>query len=339
MALRRLAALGVLVLAVAPVAGAVSPLPERLQARYDAARDLVESLAPGDPRLRAAQREIATVERFDRKPPNGRAVVPPLPPTAGRVRGERATDTQLAAGLEELGRGFDGWAAFWVHDLSTGRTAGWNSDARFPAASTVKLAVIAAGLRRFGASRVSRVHYDISQVAFWSSNLAANRLVDEVGGARSVYDALRGLGMTTSTYPGAYRAGTALTDAPKPPPHGSIRVTTARDLGRALYRLKAAAAGNRFASRQTGLGRFEAAHALALLRAAWPVGDNEGLLRPWLPGIAVAQKNGWLSDTRSTAAIVYLPAGPKIVVVMAYKPGLKMRRAELLGKRVLALVR
>jgi hypothetical protein len=337
----RLAALAVVALALVPAAAAVAPAPspERLQARYDVARDLLEKLPPGDVRLRRARAELAIVERWDGRPANGRPVLPRLPRTAGRVRGEQRTHQALEDRLEALGQAFHGWAAFWVHDLSTGRTAGWNSDARFPAASTVKLGAMAAGLRRFGASRVSRVRYDVDQVAYWSSNLAANRLVEEVGGITPVYDALRGLGMTMSTYPGAYRAGTTLADAPKPPPIANIRVTTAHDLGRALYRLKATAAGNRYASRQTGLGRFEAGTMLALLRAAWPQGDNAGLLRPWLPGVAVAQKNGWLSDTRSTAGIVYFPEGPKIVVVLAWREGLTQREAQRLGQRVLALVR
>lgn len=336
---RRAAAAAALALTLACVESTRAESPARLQARYDRARDLVETLAPGDPRARRAQAEIAAVELEDGRPPDGRPLTPRLPRTAGRARAPQGRDVALEARLAALGRSFDGWAAFWVHDLSTGRTAGWNSDARFPAASAVKLGVVAAALRRFGASRASRVHYDVEQVALWSSNLAANRLLREVGGVHPVYAALRGLGMTASTYPGAYRAGTAAADAPRQPPHGYVRVTTARDLGRALYRLKAAAAGRRAEIAQTGLARRAAAHALALLRASWPQGDNRGLLRRWLPGVPVAQKNGWLSDTRLTAAIVYFATGPKIVVVLAYEPGLKRPKAERLGNRVVELLR
>ena len=49
--------------------------------------------------------------------------------------------------------------------------------------------------------------------------------------------------------------------------------------------------------------------------------NNVGLVRPFVsPGTPVAQKNGWLHDARHTAAIVYLPNGPKIVVVLTYAP-------------------
>ena len=109
--------------------------------------------------------------------------------------------------------------------------------------------------------------------------------------------------MTSSTYPGPYRATTAWR-----PPGPHTRVTTAHDLGRALYRLHAGAHGSSRALRLLGLSRRQAIVALRVLASAQPVGDNAGLLRPWLAGATVAEKNGWLSDTRTTAAIVYRAA-------------------------------
>ena len=95
-------------------------------------------------------------------------------------------------------------------------------------------------------------------------------------------DALGDLGMISSTYPGPYRVGTARSDSPKPPPLGTWRYTTARDLGRALYALQAAAAGNRYQQRQTGLSRGRARLALELLLAGWTGGDNAGLVKPFV---------------------------------------------------------
>jgi beta-lactamase class A len=241
--------------------------------------------------------------------------------------------------LAALGDWYGGWAAFWVHDLTTGRTAGWNSDARFPAASTVKLGVLAAALRAVSvAPERSRFWYDLRQLAGWSSNLAANRLLEQLGTSR-VSSALGGLGLIQSTYPGPYRVGTARLDAPNPPPLSTWRYTTARDLGRALYALQAAASGNRYQQRQTGLSRARARLALELLLAGWAGGDNAGLVRPFVDGAPVAQKNGWISDARLTASIVYARSGPKIVVVLAYRPNLPYREAQSLGKRVLTSAR
>ncbi len=79
--------------------------------------------------------------------------------------------------------------------------------------------------------------------------------------------------------------------------------------------------------------------ALELLLASWKGGDNAGLVQPFLPGVPVAQKNGWLSDARLTASIVYARSGPKIVVVLAYRPKLPYREAQSLGKKALASAR
>ncbi len=305
--------------------------PDLLQARYDRARDLEElELAKARPeleRLRRIRREIRWAEANDGRPASwglSRQVPRPRLPRGAttRARNVRSRDSRLEGRLAEIGRGYGGWIGFWVHDLRTGSAAGWNSDARFPAASTVKLGVLAAALSRYGPRpERSRVWYDLRQLTGWSSNLAANRLVAHVGGESAVGRALWRLGARSSTYPGPYRAGTAVrADAPKPPPHGHTRVTTARDLGRALYALQAAATGNRWLQHRLRLTRHEARLALDLLVTSSSAGENRGVLRPFLGRTPVAQKNGWISDTRATAAIVYRLGRPTIVVVIAYRP-------------------
>jgi hypothetical protein len=67
--------------------------------------------------------------------------------------------------------------------------------------------------------------------------------------------------------------------------------------------------------------------------------DNAGVIWPALPpGMPVAQKNGWLSDVRHTAALVYTHTGPKIIVVLSYRSALSLTEAQGLGRRVIALV-
>jgi len=286
-------------LAAAALATA-APTPEQIQALYDRGR------ASGD------WAAVRAAERLDHRPAHIRirASLPRIPDRGAHPPG--TPDARLALALERLGRAFDGWAAFWVHDLRTGRTAGWNSDARFPAASTVKLAVVDAALRRFRGDR-NAIDYDLRQIGAWSSNLAANRLYELVGSA-ATWASLSRLGMHSSTYTGPYRAGTSY-DAPKPPPLETGRVTTARDLGRALYRLQR-----------------QRSPELRYLRLAWA---GSSILRGGLPArTPVAEKDGWLDDMRASAAIAYLPRGPKIVVVLAYRPGLTKSEARRLGRRV-----
>jgi beta-lactamase class A len=340
------AARGLLIIAGVALAGAfpaaaAKPDPEVLQARYDAGRAAEErALARGDRAAAArAHRDVAWAESYDTRPAGWR--VAREVPRFGRpaaARAERRRDPEVAARLAAIGRGYGGWAAFWYHDLRTGAWAGWNADASFPAASLVKLGAIAAALRAAQKPERSPLWYDLRQLGGWSSNLAANRIVRIVGGERVVADALRRLGATASTYPGPYRAGTAvLQDAPKPPAHGHWRMTTAHDLGRMLYALNAAAAGNRYVARQTGLGIAKARLALGLLAAAHDGAAHAGLLRPYVPArIRIARKEGWLSDFRGTAAIVY-GRDPKIVVVLIYRPRVTLAEARALARRVVAL--
>src|SRR5205814_3541398 len=114
------------------------------------------------------------------------------------------------------------------------------------------------------------------------------------------------------------------------------RVTTARDLGTILFALDRAALGSHDALVRTELTEREARVGLAWLLASEPRGDNLGLFRPWLPRVAMAQKNGWIHAARHTAAVIYARAGPKIVVLLTYRdPRLPRPVAAALGRRVL----
>ena len=262
-------------------------------------------------------------------PPNGRT----------RVASERR-DRALSQRLAALASGFSGYTGVYVRELATGRSASWNEDARFPAASLVKLGVLTAALDRFGPRpERSRAFHDVRAIAGWSSNLGANRLYARLG-REAVESRLRRMGATRSTYPGDYRVGTSVRGAaavPNEPPLVSQRVTTARDMTRVLATLHAAATGSTRARRDSGLTPHEARVALALLLDSEPRGDNLGLFRPSLPrAIPLAQKHGWISSARHSAAIVYGPRGPVVVVVLTYRDGLSLARARELARRVLS---
>jgi beta-lactamase class A len=303
---------------------------------YDRPRPILEGAgrrqaAIGLHRLRRGCGQVRAIGRLTRRPPR----LPDLPPLVRAA--PPSADSALAARLAAVGRAFPGYAAVWTHDLRTGRAAGWNSDARFPAASTVKLGVILAALRRLRHPERSPLDYDLRAMAGWSSNLAANRLTERFGIA-AVEAALRRAGAWRSTYPQGYRVGTARADVVRQPPLVSGRVTTARDLGRLLYVVHAGAVGNRRALAATALGRSRSAYALRLLLASELRGNNVGLVRPFFaPTTPVAQKNGWIRDARHTAAIVYGPSGPRIVVVLTYAPGLQLATARAFARKVVRL--
>lgn len=270
-----------------------------------------------------------------------------LPSSAGAHAAPTRTDAALSRRLGGLAGSFQGHSAMWLHDLTTGMTAEWNADARFPAASTVKLGVLIAALRRFGPRpERSRVAYDLEALSGWSSNLASNRLLDEIGGseaagAQVAQGVLHRLGARSSTFTGGYRIGTSTGRSERSePPLISSRVTTARDLGRILFQLHAAAVGSREALQATGLTRHEAGVAVALLLSSEPTGDNLGLFRPALGRrFPLAQKNGWFSAVRHTAAVLYAAAGPRIAVLLTYRPGITRDEAAALGARFIRVVR
>ena len=314
--------------------------PDGVQARYEAGRNLVEAVLAAGPvsagrralrsdLLARGRAQVARAEGLDRA--SGFHSAAPLAalPGAGAGVAPRRPDAALANRLAGAAARVNGAVGIWVHELGSGRYAGYQADSQFAAASTVKIGALVAGLRVSPKPERSRWWYDVRQIGFWSSNLAANRIAGGLGYG-AVGDGLRRLGMTSSTYPGPYRATTAWR-----PPGAHTRVTTAHDLGRALYRLHAGAHGDARVLHLLGLTRRQAVAALRVLASAQPVGDNVGLLQPWLGAATVAQKNGWLSDTRTTAAIVYRGSRATIVIVELYRPGVTYDEAKRLGRAVL----
>jgi Beta-lactamase enzyme family len=266
-----------------------------------------------------------------------------LGPAERRAAAPGADNASLTAGLGRLSRSFSGISGIWYHDLASGSRAQWNADAQFPAASTVKLGLLVAALRKFGLS--SPVSYDIEAMATWSSNLATNRLLDKVGGseaggAAAAQSVLIRVGATRSTFTGGYRVGTGVRRSRLDPPRLSSRVTTARDLGRILFVLDSGALGNASALGLLGLSHPEAQLGLGLLLSSRPERDNVGLFRQALGKTTpAAQKQGWFSVVRHTAAIVYTPTGPRIVVLLTYAPDLSLVKAQEYGGRLIQLLR
>jgi beta-lactamase class A len=249
-------------------------------------------------------------------------------------------DATLAASLVRIGSSYPGQAGIFVEDLRTGAYAGWNENAQLPAASTVKIGLVAEGIRRFGFGPGSPIDKDLREIGEFSSNVAADHIFGLVGGREPTEAALHRLGMFSSTFPEPYQLAPA--EPPQKPKKQKskarktaavgrhTRVTTARDLARALFRLQAAAAGERWATADTELAPAEARAALGYLELAGP--ENSVLAFP--AGWTHAEKDGWLQDLRATAAISFRGADARIVVVLAYRPGVTLTEARALGEQV-----
>jgi hypothetical protein len=180
----------------------------------------------------------------------------------------------------------------------------------------------------------------------WSSNLATNRLLARLVRSGPATAALARVGATASTFTGGYLVGTQVApglpaeDAPDPPPRMSRRVTTAADLARVLSTVHAAAAGDRAALGRSGLTLHQARLALGLLLRSQPRDDNLGVFAGALaPGTPAAQKHGWFSSVRHSAAIVYGPGGARILVCLTHRPGISRAEASALCGRMVTLPR
>ena len=149
---------------------------------------------------------------------------------------------------------------------------------------------------------------------------------------------LRSLGATSSTYTGTYRAGTAVTRPSAQPPLVSRRVTTARDLGSILESFVRLAGGDARVARTTGLSAADGRLLIGLLLRSQKQGDNLGLFVPSVAAsVPIAQKNGWISSARHSAAVLFTPSGPVVCVVVTYQDGLNAADAQRLGGKVVRL--
>ncbi len=258
-----------------------------------------------------------------------------LLPRSGRVAVPGARrDRALENALARIAARHAGVNAIWVQKLWNGRAAGYNADAEFPAASLVKLPLAVGAVMRMGTRPWLHASWpDIVEVLRRSDDKAANRVVDAVGSGcgagpdAAAADGLRRLGARQSTYPGCYLIEDEL--QPRLPAGGvastptwSNRHTTARDMGRMLFALQAAAVPTPAGRRQTGVDPLRARLVLDLLLTADQVGANASLFADGLPaGTPIAEKNGWRKQEQHGAAIAYTRRGPVILVVLTQRPG------------------
>ena len=138
----------------------------------------------------------------------------------------RSRATGLRAGEEArtLDREFKGTTGFYVQSLTGGAGAAWNAKARFPAASTLKLAIAATVLAEHSGIPPPGSHLDalLREMLIPSDDAAANSLLVWLGGSTSsgayhVNDLMRSIGLTDTLMYG----GTSPARCPTRSPSGS----------------------------------------------------------------------------------------------------------------------
>ncbi|HWN22271.1 MAG TPA: serine hydrolase [Gaiellaceae bacterium] len=261
------------------------------------------------------------------------------------VAAPRAAAARLHAGLgrsvRALTRAFSGTSGVYVEDLASGYGAAWNAQARFPAASTLKLAIAVAVLRaepRKPAARgetASLLHAMLVR----SDNEAANTLIARIGGSGRVEELLRTLDLRDSLMYGGYEVEEVrrpAARAPIPirvdsqPRFGVGKYTSAWDLARLARAIYLAAAG-RGPLPQLGVTRAEARHLLWLLAH---VGDGAKLGRFLGSSATLLHKAGWLATARHDNGLVVWNGGVFVAAVLTWKAGGVGPAADVLAGRV-----
>jgi beta-lactamase class A len=270
-------------------------------------------------------------------------------PRAGAPTGPRRSqeDRVMARRVKTLARGYPGIAAAYVQDLRSRVGAAWNARARFPAASTVKLAIAVELLRTLPGkpARGSALHGVLWRMLVNSSNQAANTLLVRLGGSTStgaaeVNRTLSALGLHDSLMYGGYTVQTAAA-RPIPlrveeqPSFGVGKYTTAYDLAR-LHTLVHMAARSKGPLARLH-GSFTRADGRYLLWTLAHVVDR-GKLDRYLPAsLPVLHKAGWITNARHDAGIVYSRKGAFVAVVMTWNGGGVGTSSDVLAGRVASL--
>jgi hypothetical protein len=262
-----------------------------------------------------------------------------LPAAAARVAPPKTIDAPLQRRVAGLPARTGVSSAAWVRNLGNGRTAAYNAGAHFPAASTLKLAILLAVLARDDGDPVRSSSWSLERaLVLSSSNRAANALLPRAGGPAGVDALTRALGATATFTCCEYlleageRGSRPARARRRPlPPSTTVdqptfpccKYTTAHDLGTLLVSLTLAASGHGPALRQ-GITAREARVVLwLLLHAGYP-----GLVRPAV-AFPVGHKAGWLPDMQHDAALVFSPRGTLVAVFMNYSArGVSYTRAS-----------
>ena len=257
-------------------------------------------------------------------------------------------DATLARKLDAHVRSYAGTAGYYVQSLTGGRGAAWNAKARFPAASTVKLAIAATVLAKHSGIPPpgSRLDALLREMIIPSDDAAANALLVWIGGSTSsgayrVNDLMRSLGLSDTLMYGGYETRTLSGRIPRrvdeSPAFGVGKYTTAWDmtsLWRALWLASGGIGPLRSAER--GLTPADARYLLWLTAHVRDLPKLDGRFRADR-SVEVLHKAGWISAARHDTGLVFWEGGVFVAGVMTYRSWGVSRSSDRLAGRVAAI--
>jgi len=302
------------------------------------------TLPRGDVRLR-----VTTIARNGRRSSAHVHDVFGLPASARPRLVASRLDRTLARKLTPTVRGYSGNAAYYVQSLTGGSGAAWNAKARFPAASTLKLALAATVLaeHRGIPPPGSRIDSLLRELIVPSDDEAANTLLVWLAGSTSsgayrVNDLMRSIGLTDSLMYGGYQVTRALSSriplrADEAPAFGVGKYTTAWDMA-SLWRALWLASGGIGPLRESRPG-LTPADARYLLWLTAHVRDQPKLDTSIRRdrAVDVLHKAGWISAARHDTGLVFWEGGVFVAGVMPYSSWGVSTSSDRLAGRVASL--
>jgi hypothetical protein len=263
----------------------------------------------------------------------------PVPPLRGYE------DAALAWQVRAMARRFPGSCSFFVQDLRTGAGAAWNARARFPAASTLKLAIAVELMRELRGVPApgSRLAALLWRMLVYSDDRAANELLEVIGGSTSdgaarVNTMMRVFGLADSNMYGGYLIEDSLMRRAIPleivsRPSFIGKYTTAWDLAR-LERALHLAAGARGALIWRFRGAFTPSDARYLLYLLAHARTRGGLNALRGGGVTLLHKAGWTSKVRHDTGLLYSRRGAFVVIVLTWNGRGVGSASDLLATRI-----
>ena len=266
-------------------------------------------------------------------------------PTARSPRLDRA----LAARIRGLVAGYGGTCAVYVENLIDGSGAAWNARARFPAASTLKLAIAVTALARDDDAPAPGTLTDslLRRMLEDSDNDAADELEVHVAGSTSagghrVDELMEELGLTDTLMYGGYERDLAASSpiplrADDQPSFARGKYTSARDLAGLLRAIWLASDGRGpLRTREPSFSAGDARHVLYLLSRVRDGGKlDRDVART--PGVQVLHKAGWISVVRHDNGLVFWRGGVFLATVLTYRPGGVGVASDVLAGRIAAV--
>jgi Beta-lactamase enzyme family len=239
-------------------------------------------------------------------------------------------DPALKRRIEQLIRDFEGISGIYVENLRTGAGAAWNAKARFPAASSVKIAIAIEVLRVLAARPPPGSSLDrlLELMLVRSDNAAANELLawlggSETAGAERVNETVAALGLDDTHFYGGYLVSSSRPPIPltvESQPSFEGKYTTAWDLAQLHRFLHLAALGRGPLVGELGPG-FAPADARFLLYLLAHSEDHGKLDRYVGDDVVVPHKAGWVSEARHDSGLVYSREGIFVASVMTWTGG------------------